>query len=702
MLHIYQSAPFSSPSRQQQFEAVVAALRAEAGAPYTLVLANITPDPSQPDLQLDAVVIRPRSLTILQLIAAGGLLHIPDLRASTWLLDGMPLELPSEAANPFALFEQQRTVLATWLAPHLPPEAANLQFTTGLVLFGAPVRFGPEVEARMAAVPAASTFHLLADPARFTRRLAQLATPEIDLTPADLEQLVHSLGIVAASPPAAAAPESDQPVAAEPARAGDLLRQKAGQLWRWLGAEDVDELDRRSTGYEVDLEARSQEKQELEQLRTSLQTDLSQQLRAMETRETEREQRIQQLQQQLAAAPVAAEAPDLQAQLATEKREKDALESSIQAYRTELENRNQELGSKIQQLENLIQRLSAAPTVVPPGSTAILPEPPALPKPTAEPTPAPEPPVVPLAAPAPPTPPVTAAPAAPSPTTTVPPTAPKPPITAPPRREQFGRPAEARQRLLAGLDRWRPALRQLTGRFGPWAAKVRQQPRQTLYAASAGIALLVAVGIVRCSSAGAPVPFQEQGRYGLLASNGDTLLPARYTTISEFKNHVAVVEQNGVFGFIRDDGTEVVKPAYDALYPYSDGYARARVGQLYTFLDATGQEFGAYYYAARDFAGGYAAVLDYRGWHYLTGPDEPASAPVIFQEAYSFEQELARVKTQNKFTFIGPEYLADTTAGTAPFGRYTSATDFDAQGRARVSQQGRTFFIDRDGDEVKE
>ncbi|GGG37304.1 WG repeat-containing protein [Hymenobacter glacieicola] len=695
MLHIYQSAPFSSPSRQQQFEAVVAALRAEAGAPYTLVLANITPDPTQPDLPIDAVVIRPRSLTVLQLVPAGGLLHIPDLRASTWLLDGMPLELPGEAANPFALFEQQRTMLVTWLAPHLPPEAANLQFTTGLVLFGAPVRFGPEVEARMAAVPAASAFHLLADPARFTRRLAQLATPEIDLTPADLEQLSHSLGLSAGSPSVAAAPEPDQPVATEPARTGDLLRQKAGQLWRWLGAEDVDELDRRSTGYEVDLEARSQEKQELEQLRTSLQTDLTQQLRAMETRETEREQRIQQLQQQLAAAPIAAEAPDLQAQLAAEKREKDALESSIQAYRTELESRNQELGSKIQQLENLIQRLSAAPTVVPPGSSATFPEPPVTPQsvPNPDPTPvapAPAAPVLPLAPPA-PTPPVAAAPAAPQPAT-----------TAPPRREQFGRPAEARQRLLAGLDRWRPAVRHLASRFGPWAHKVRQQPRRTLYAVGGGVALLLAVGITRCGGSKAPVPFEQQGRFGLLASDGDTLLPARYTTIGEFKDHLAVVEQNGVFGFVRDDGTEAVKPAYDALYPYSDGYARARVGQLYTFLDAKGQEFGAYYYAARDFAGGYAAVLDYRGWHYLTGPDEPATAPVIFQEAYSFDQELARVKTQNKFTFIRPEFLADTTVGTAPFGRYNSATDFDAQGRARVSQQGRTFFIDRDGDEVKE
>lgn len=272
----------------------------------------------------------------------------------------------------------------------------------------------------------------------------------------------------------------------------------------------------------------------------------------------------------------------------------------------------------------------------------------------------------------------------------------------PPRREQFGRPAQARQQLLAGLARWRPAMRRLAGRLGPWAARLRQQPRWAAYAAGGGATLLLAVGIARCNSAATPVPFQQQGRYGLLDSDGDTLLPARYAHIGEFREHRAVVEQDGAFGFVQDDGQEVIKPAYDALYPYAGGYARAKVGQYYTFIDAAGEEFGAYYYAARDFAEGYAAVLDHRGWHYITGPDEPATAPVIFQEAYSFDKELARIKTKGYFTFIGPEYLADTTSGTAPFGRYSSATDFDAQGRARVRQQGRTFFIDRDGDEVKE
>lgn len=676
MLHPYLAAPFSSPSRQQQFEAVAAALAAEAEGPFTVLLGNL----SLGGAPLDAVILRPRSLTIVQLVPGGGPLHLPDLRTGPWHLDGAVLELPGEEDNPFVRFEQQRAALATWLTVHLPEEAANLQFITGLVLFGSPVQFGPEVEARMAAVPAAATFHLLPDPRRFTRRLAQLATPEIDLTPADLEQLADTLQLPPFAGGAAATRSSAAP------RPGGGLRQKAGQLWRWLGAEDMAEFERTSSGYEIDLDARNQEKEQLERLRAQLQQDMQQQLRALESRETEREQRIAQLQQQLTAAPVAPEAPDLQAQLAAEKREKEALEASVHAYRTDLEVRNQELGTKIQQLENLIDRLASSPVTLPPAAPVA--------GMAAVPAGAPPP------EPAQLTPPVAAVPF-PAPTV-----APRPTAGAA-WRAQFGRPASARQSLSGAWGRWWPvAQRWLTqqrvrtaGR--PWAQPLAKLPGWAGYAAAGAAALLLAVGVARCGRNDAPVAFASQGLFGLLTADGDTLLPARYTSIGEFGEGRAIVEQQGVFGVLNDDGTEAVKPAYDALYPYADGYARARVGGVYTFLTEQGEEFSAYYYAARDFAEGRAAVLDYRGWHYLSGAEEPTT-PVIFQEAYSFDQELARVKTRGAFTFIAPDYLADTTVGTAPFGRYTSATNFDAQGRARVTQAGRTFFINRRAEEIKE
>ncbi|NVO31573.1 WG repeat-containing protein [Hymenobacter lapidiphilus] len=671
MLHQYQSSPFFSSIRQQQFEAIAAALAAEAGAPPSLLLGQV-PLPAG-EAPIDALLLRPRSLTIVQLLPAGGELELPDLRTGPWYLDGTLLELPApetdEADNPFARFERQRSALAALLGPHLPAEAANLHFITGLVLFSAPVQFGPTVEARMGAVPAASTFHLLPDPSRFTRRLTQLASPEIDLTPTDFEQIAALLtgveGLAGGAVPAEGTEQTGPPVAygvseTEPAGPSEQLGKWAGQLWRWLGAEDVAELDRTSTGYEIDIDAHYQEKQELEALRQQMQQDVQQQLSALEARETAREQRMTELQQQQQAAPVAPDAPQLAARLSAERQEKQALEASIDRHRSDLEARNQELGQKIGQLEQLISQLAPAPA----GATAASPA---------------------LGAPWP-----TTAGGAHAPTTHLPP----PVATTPPPPGQSGTWAGYWARAQA-VD-WKQLLAQGRATIGERLADL--PPRTGYVALAGGAALLLALGVTRCGPE-EPVPFEQYGQYGLLLPNGDTLLPARYARIGEFREGRAVVEQEGVSGFVAADGTEVIKPAYDALYPYADGYARARAGGLYTFLNEDGEELSAFYYAARDFSEGYAAVLTAQGWHYIQGPEEPA-APVIFQEAYTFDQQLARVKTGGYFTFIGPDYLADTTAGSAPFGRYASATDFDDQGRAQVRQNGRTFFIDRKGQEV--
>ncbi|SDY18981.1 WG repeat-containing protein [Hymenobacter psychrophilus] len=675
MLHQYQSAPFFSPIRQQQFEAIAAALATEAGAPPTLLLGQV-PLPAG-YAPLDALLLRPRSITIVQLLPAGGELELPDLRTGPWYLDGTPLELPDPetdgADNPFARFERQRAALAALLSPHLPAEAANLHFITGLVLFSAPVQFGATVEARMGAVPAASTFHLLPDPSRFTRRLAQLASPEIDLTPTDFEQLAALLvgveGLVsgaAAPAPAATVGLAVEPglqaTEPEPAGPAEQLRRWGGQLWRWLGAEDVAELDRTSTGYEIDLDATHQERQDLEALRQQLQQQMQQQLSALEVRETAREQRMTALQEQLQAAPIAANAPDLAARLNAEQQEKEALEASAGPYQPDLDGRNQELGQRIRHLEQLITQLAPAPTGALAASGATVDTPPATGSEASAQVPG------------------SLAPAA----------------KTKPLADQPGAWAGYWARVQA-VD-WKRLLEWVRATTSGRLAALSPCTR---YAGLAGgAALVLALGVGRCSPE-EPVAFEQNGQYGLLLPGGDTLVPARYAGISEFREGRAVVEQEGVFGFVAADGTEVIKPAYDALYPYADGYARARAGGLYTFLDEDGAEFSAFYFAARDFSGGYAAVLTAQGWHYIQGNEEPA-APIVFQEAYSFDQELARVKTGGYFTFIGPSYLADTTAGTAPFGRYASAVDFDDQGRARVSQNGRTFFIDRQAQEVKE
>ena len=622
MVHHFLAAPFAEAARAAQYAAVLTALQADATD--SLLLGNLVlEDGATP---LDALVVRPHGLTLLVLVSRGGRLSIPALGYGAWQLGGAPLPGADAFDNPFEQVVQQKGALETWLRPRFRPEQANLRSLTGLVLFGAPVAYAPDVEVALNS-PAAAGFQLLSDPAELPRRLGQLATPEINLRTEDLAEWAaewRAAQDTSPDPNAPAGPPQAPPPAA-PAAAPGFLGQKAKALWGWLGAADVPDDDPPYGHDPASAAARNEEKTRLEQLRLEMQSDLNAQLQGLEAREAERERSIAQLRAELAQAPpVAADATALVSRLSAETREKAALEAAMEASRAESAARNRELDEKIQQLSQLIGQLNTRPADAGP-----------------------------LQAPGPPAGAAPARPAAPAP--------------------------GPRFRQLRAWRRRLPRVAVLTG----------------------GVAALVLAGWSLSHLGGPPpAPFQENGRWGYADGTGKPVLPAQYTAAGPFQAGRAVVATDGAYGFIDEKGKAVVAPAYDALNPYAGGYARARVGDAYTFLDEDGQEFDHLYFNALDFAEGRAAVLDHRGWYYISGPTEPDTPPVLFLEAYSFADGLARVRLADGYSFITPAYLKDPGRGTKPFGRYALATDF-AEGKARVTQGGRSFVIDKAGEEVK-
>ena len=880
MVHLFLASPFADSARATQFAAVRAALEADSGTDSLLLGNLVLADGSAP---LDAVVLRPHSITLLVLLPRGGALSTPALTYGRWQLDGAPLPGTEDFDNPFEQFRQQKVQLDAWLQPRFTPAQANLRFISGLVVFEAPLTFRPDVEAALNDAP--PNFQLLAGPADLPRRLRQLASPEIDLTSADLAEWAVELNdfaatasgttsAMAATPgsaviardsaalghPSPAGPAANPEAASRSeatAAAGSFLGEKARALWGWLGANDVPDDDL-PYGYAATLEARNEEKQQLEALRQQMQADVASQLQALEARETERERSIAQLRSELAQAPpVAAEASALVSRLGAETREKAALEAEMAASRAELAARNQELDAKIQQLGQLIGQLSTASALVAtpapeiiattaPETAAAAPEtaagaavstafptissiadapqtnasvalssaapaagaaataPASVASSAANPVSAPQkattpeaasafrgiaslapadPAAAPVAAvaaggaaavsnpqapdtsapassvpapapvipasliPTPPSPgtlaPISATPAYPASTapntsleiaqdypaasvsvavSTAPGAAapPKPPTEAAPARSAAAlgavppasgsvgaahpagpsaaaRPAGDDAALAARIRRSTPAAAELSAWQQARAWLVRQ-PRWTL--ALAGLlVLLLGMWALRRPGSSALVPYQENGRWGYANASGTPVIKAQYAAASPFVEGQAVVQQDGAFGLIDEAGKPLVAPAYDDIHAYHGGYARVRVGEAYTFLEEGGQEFDHFFFNALDFAEGRAAVLDHRGWFYISGPALPDASP-IFREAYSFVDGLARVRLPDGYTFITPDFLTDPTKGTKPFGRYELAADF-TDGKARVTQNGRSFLINKDGEEVK-
>jgi len=342
--------PFGDTGRQRQYEAVRAALEADANAPATVLLGNLG---AFSPIQADILVVRPSGLALGILTPQAGQLTIPALAAGPWQLDRQPLPGRAASDNPFAQYQQQVLVALSWLSEYLGLPQNELPPCAGFALFEVPLTFGPEVEAQLHR--AAHDFQLIGDAAQLPARLRQQLAAEPFLDAGELLEwgewltnepyVSHSNGIA----------ESQSLVEGLFESPTNFLEQKLRQLWRWLGAEDIP-ADPPYGGSPPDQHLRDQQEQaRLQQLRQELQAELHQQRQEAATREAARTQELAQLRQQLAqAGPSATERE-------AEQRAKAALEESLRTARAEFATRNHELDARIQQLGQLIGQLQTAP-----------------------------------------------------------------------------------------------------------------------------------------------------------------------------------------------------------------------------------------------------------------------------------------------------------------------------------------------------
>lgn len=357
MLHTFLSPPFADSVKQTQFEALQAVLLAEPEAPVSLLLGNFAVE--EGGEVFDAVLVRPHSVSVLVFVPDGGQLTVPMHGAGPWQLDGQPIQVSGSAGNPFQQFRRLRDALAGWLDAQLRIGQVPAELLTGFALFAEPVTFGLGVEQYLRTQPGADSFQLLSDLNQLPRRLRQAAHPEIYLHDAELTAWAKDLADEHPEPATADAPN---PTDYSDGATDGFWTQKARQLWRWLGAEDVPHDE--PYGSAATVAANSEEKRQLVQMRQQIRVELVQQRQEMEAREAERGKSIALLQAQLAQAPAAAsDAAALQARLATETHEKEAREEAMRASRAEAAARNQELDARIQQLGQLIEQFQAKPVV---------------------------------------------------------------------------------------------------------------------------------------------------------------------------------------------------------------------------------------------------------------------------------------------------------------------------------------------------
>ncbi|WBA41922.1 hypothetical protein [Hymenobacter canadensis] len=364
MLHSLLFEPYASPAAEARAEALQESFSAfDEG----VLLLNLALE----DELLDAVLLMPRGVAVLQLLPGGRHLSGDNPTRGPWLLDGQPIPGFVGSDNPYQQLQRQRPALAAWLAgqPLLPAIAPE---TIGaMAVFQDVLHLTAELEEQLHQLPTEDRFQLVRQPQSVLRDFQQMPAEKSQWLPNDTLDAWATALLQPDDLPEESAPEADDDN-------DDLLTRKARQLWRWLGAEDVPADPPYSAAapptVAETLADSQQEKARLEQIRQQIRAEVTEQTQALQTREAARDQTIAQLRQQLTEASAAApETARLQAQLAAEAREKAALEEAIRTSRTESEARNRDLDDRIRQLSQQLQQLQARPAPTPPPAAPTAP-----------------------------------------------------------------------------------------------------------------------------------------------------------------------------------------------------------------------------------------------------------------------------------------------------------------------------------------
>ena len=150
---------------------------------------------------------------------------------------------------------------------------------------------------------------------------------------------------------------------------------------------------------------------------------------------------------------------------------------------------------------------------------------------------------------------------------------------------------------------------------------------------------------------------RRNGLYGFVDQNGTEVITPQFTNAHDFSEGLAAVQLDGQWGFIGQNFGQnrswVVEPQFKEVRDFSESMAAVRNG-AWGYINQNGQlVIPCQFQDARDFSESLAAVSKDRRWGYVDMKGE-RNIQLQFREAFSFKNGLARVMetTSGRFGFI--------------------------------------------------
>ncbi|WP_165779246.1 WG repeat-containing protein [Brumimicrobium salinarum] len=220
-------------------------------------------------------------------------------------------------------------------------------------------------------------------------------------------------------------------------------------------------------------------------------------------------------------------------------------------------------------------------------------------------------------------------------------------------------------------------------------------------------------------------PFVSNNKYGFMNGEGQEKIAPSFDYAGPFNNGLAVVLDNNHFGYINKNGQIMIPIQFEEAMDFSKGRAIVQVNGMYGVIDVSGN-----YVLPPQFIdiGGYVEGVTYaqspKGFQYFDLDGELAF-DLIFQEAFSFNNGMAKVKTHTLNAYIDRKgnYVCKVTNGKIRYfsdslfvhemrdssclifanGSYLENQCYDqigvlSENRAIVEKDGKYGYINRNGE----
>ena len=153
------------------------------------------------------------------------------------------------------------------------------------------------------------------------------------------------------------------------------------------------------------------------------------------------------------------------------------------------------------------------------------------------------------------------------------------------------------------------------------------------------------------------VKVKLDGKYGFINEDGEEIVPCKYDDASNFWGGFASVKTKGLWGFVNENGEESIPCKYKVVYDFSGGLARVKTKEGWGFVNKNGKEIiPCKYKEAYGFSEGLAGVKTKKGWGFINKDGEEI-IPCKYKEVslFTMPDGLALVRSKEGYGFINKD-----------------------------------------------